>query len=187
MILSNFAHVRTLVVLFTGLCLSLVRLSALDATVQAKLDAQVAEITHWAADPVVVAAVKAQNAALPEAYAALDQTKWKALKILDPLVRGFSKNEAGQFLKSKKSALVTEAFLNDAAGFKVAFIAKTSGWCHKGKAKHDVPMTGKSWQGEVEVDESSGMQQIQVAVPVLEEGHPIGSLVVGLSVSQLAH
>ena len=76
--------------------------------------------------------------------------------------------------------------MSDAAGLKVAFIAKTTNWSHKGKPKHDVPMTGKSWQGPVEVDESSGQRQIQVSVPVLDGGKPIGSLCVGLSLSQLS-
>jgi hypothetical protein len=106
--------------------------------------------------------------------------------VLDPLVRAFSKNPVGLFLKTKKNDLVSEAFVSDAAGLKVGFIAKTTGWCHAGKPKHDVPMTGKTWQGPVEVDESTGQQQVQVAVPVLDGGKPIGSLVVGLGLAKLA-
>jgi hypothetical protein len=81
---------------------------------------------------------------------------------------------------------VSEAFVSGADGGKVAFLGKTSNWSHKGKPKHDQPMSGKTWQGQVEVDESSGLQQVQVAVPVLDGGKPIGSLVVGLSVGKLA-
>ena len=101
-------------------------------------------------------------------------------------MRGFTKNATGQFLKAKKTDLITEAFVSDAAGLKVGFIAKTSNWSHQGKPKHDVPMTGKPWQGPVEVDESTGQQQLQIAVPVLDGGKPIGTLVVGLSVTQLS-
>ena len=46
-------------------------------------------------------------------------------------------------------------------------------------------MAGKTWQGPIEVDESTGLQQIQVAVPVLDSGKPIGSLVIGLSLAKL--
>ncbi len=153
---------------------------------QARIDAQIREIATWAADPAIVEAVRAHNAAVPPAQAALTQDKWRALTVLDPIVRGFTKNPAGIFLRGKKSDLVTEAFVSDAAGLKVAFIAKTTNWSHLGKPKHDVPMTGKTWQGPIEVDESSGQQQLQVAVPVLDGGKPIGSLVVGLSVTNLA-
>lgn len=156
-----------------------------DPAVQARVEARLAEITTWAAAPAIIAAVKAHNAALPADQAALTQEKWKALTVLDPLVRGFSKNEAGVFLKARKAEWVTEAFLSDAQGLKVAFLAKTTNWSHRGKPKHDVPMTGRIWQGEVEVDESSGLQQLQVAVPVLDGGQAIGSLVVGLSLLKI--
>ena len=154
--------------------------------VQAKIDAKLRDVVTWAADPAIIEAVRAHNASVPPDQAALNQDKWRALTVLDPMVRGFNKNPAGQLLKNKKDDLVTEAFVSDAAGLKVAFIAKTSNWSHKGKDKHDVPMTGKTWQGPVEVDESSGQQQLQVAVPVLDGGKPIGSLVVGLSLTKLA-
>lgn len=161
------------------------RAQSLEPALQAKVDARVKEITQWAADPAVVAAVKAHNATLPPDQAALNQDKWRALTVLDPLVRGFSKNAVGTLLKSRKDAVVTEAFVSDAAGLKVGFIAKTTNWSHKGKPKHEDPMAGKTWQGAVEVDESSGQQQVQVAVPVLDGGKPIGSLVVGLSLTNL--
>ncbi len=158
---------------------------ALEPAVQAKVDAMKKQVETWAADPAIVNAVKAYNTAPPADSAAMTQDKWKALPILDPFVRSFSKNPAGEFLKSKKSEAVSEAFLSGADGNKVAFLAKPSSWSHKGKAKHDDPMAGKTWQGEVEVDESTGLQQLQVAVPVLDGGRPIGSLVVGLSLSKL--
>jgi len=157
----------------------------LDPAVQAKVDAQIKIFATWAADPVVVDAVKAHNASVPPEQAALTQDKWRALTVLDPLVRTFAKSTAGQFLKAKKTEVITEAFISDAAGLKVGFIAKTSNWSHKGKPKHDVPMTGKNWQGAVEIDESSGQQQLQVAVPVLDGTQAIGSLVVGLSLTKL--
>jgi hypothetical protein len=104
---------------------------------------------------------------------------------MDSFVRSFDKNAAGQFLKGKKTDAVIRAFLSDAAGLKVAFTAKTLSWSHKGDPKHDQPMTGKTWQGPLEQDKVSGLEQIQLAVPVLDGDKPIGSLVVGLSVSKL--
>ena len=159
---------------------------SLTPAVQAQIDTKLKAVVAWAADPVVVAAVRAHNVPLPADLAALNQDKWRALTVLDPIVRAFTKNSVGQFLKSKKDDVVTEAFVSDAAGFKVGFIAKTTNWSHAGKPKHDVPMTGKTWQGPVEVDESSGQQQLQIAVPVLDGGKPIGSLVVGLSITKLS-
>jgi hypothetical protein len=158
---------------------------ALDPAVQAKVDAQLKVVQAWAAEPVVVNAVKAQNASLPPDSAAMTQDKWKDLSKLDPFVRSFDKNDAAIFLKSKKSDAVIRAFLSDAAGLKVAFTAKTLSWSHKGDPKHDLPMTGKTWQGPLEQDKASGLEQVQISVPVLDGDKPIGSLVVGLSVSKL--
>jgi hypothetical protein len=161
------------------------RAAEIDAALQAKIDAQIKTIQTWAADPVIVKAVKDHNASLPADQAAMTQDKWKALTLLDPFVRSFSKNEAAGVLKAKKTDQVAEVFLSDAEGLKVAFLNKPSNWSHKGKPKHDVPMTGKTWQGPVELDASTGIECVQVAVPVLDGDKPIGSLVVGLSLSKL--
>jgi len=162
-----------------------VRADGLSPEAQAKVDTALKEIQLWGSEPALVKAVKAQNAGLPPDYLAMTQEKWKAATILDPFVRSFSKNEAGSFLKSKKTEIISEAFVSDAAGVKVGFLAKTTSWCHKGNPKHEQPMAGKTWQGKVEVDESTGLQQVQISVPVLEDGKPVGSLVVGLVVSKL--
>ena len=179
--------ITTLVI--AGLVCGLANLSgateALSPEIQSKVDAKLKKIQSWAADATLVTAVKAQNTPPPAEHAGMNQDKWKALTTLDPFVRSFSKNPAGEFLKTKKDDAVSEAFVSAADGNKVAFLAKTSGWCHKGKPKHDEPMTGKVWQGPVEVDDSTGLQQVQVAVPVLDGGKPIGSLVVGLSIAKL--
>jgi len=157
----------------------------LDAATQAKIDAKVAEIKTWAAEPAIVAAVAAHNAQIPADQAAMTQDKWKSLSVLDPFVRAFSKNDAGLALKAHKAEWVTEAFISDAKGLKVGFLSKPTNWSHAGKSKHDQPMSGKPWQGGVELDESTGLQQLQIAVPVLQDGQPIGSLVVGLSLGKL--
>ncbi len=157
----------------------------LDPAVQTKVNAQITQIVALATDPALVRAVRDQNASLPPDYAAMTQEKWKALPILEPFVRSLTRNPAAAVIKAKKTEFVTEAFLSDAAGLKVAFLAKTSNWSHKGKPKHDKPMSGETWQGPVEVDESTGQQQIQVAVPVLDGGKPIGSLIIGLSLTKL--
>lgn len=162
-----------------------VRAEDLDAATQAKVTAKIEAIKTWAADAAIVKAVKAQNEKLPAELADMTQEKWKGLGILDPLVRSFTKNEAAAALKAKKTDSVGEAFISAADGTKVAFLTKTSNWSHKGKPKHDVPMTGKTWQGAVEVDESTGLRQIQVSVPVLDGDKAIGSLCVGLDLTKL--
>lgn len=147
------------------------------------LGKQFEEAKKLAANPKVVAAVKASNAN-PEGKE-MTQEKWAAAAVLDPAIRSFQKNDAAEEIKKWKGEAVSEAFINNAAGTKVAFLNKTTNWSHKGKPKHEDPMAGKDWTGKVEVDESTGTQQIQIAVPVMDGGKAIGSLVVGLAVSKL--
>jgi hypothetical protein len=155
--------------------------------VQAELDRQKAVIATWAADPVIVAAVRAQNRKGP--MAGVDNARWKTMRRSDPAVRQFQTNEAGQFLREhqrQSGGAITEVFLNAAKGEKVAFGEKTTSYIHAGSAKHDVPFgTGKPWQGEAEFDESTQTYAVQVSVPVLDGGRPIGSLVAGVNVSHL--
>lgn len=157
-----------------------------DPLFQARVDAKIEEIRKWAAEGAIVDAVKQYNTARPPQAATMDQAKWANTSVIDPFVRGMTKTPAAQVLKAKRGDMVSEAFLSGADGGKVAFLGKTSNWSHKGNPKHDLPMSGRTWQGDIEVDESSGLRQMQVAVPVLDGSKPIGSLVVGLSVVQLA-
>jgi hypothetical protein len=157
----------------------------LSPEVRAKVDAKAAELRGWAADPVVVAAVRAANATPMAGAKEMTNEKWRKLTVLDPFVRSFSRNSLGVHLKGKQGPHIAECFVSAANGTKVAFLAKPTGWSHLDKDKHRVPMTGKTWVGPVEVDDSTGQQQVQVAVPVLDGGKPIGSLVVGLAVAKL--
>lgn len=152
---------------------------------QTNVDAKVKAIQEWSADAKIVAAVKDYNANPAAEAKAMTNDKWKTLTLLDPFVRSLAKNELAEHLKAKKDDAMTEIFVSGADGGKVAFLAKTSSWTHKGKEKHDQPMAGKTWQGAVEVDESTGKQQIQVSVPVLDGATSIGSIVIGLGVAKL--
>jgi hypothetical protein len=159
--------------------------AGIDAALQAKINTRLTAIRALAADPVIVRAVKDANGTVPADQAAMTQEKWASLSVLDPFVRAFTKNEAATALKDKRTDEVAEVFVSSARGTKVAFLAKPTNWSHKGMPKHETPMSGKTWQGEPAMDESTGLQTIQVSVPVLDGGKPIGSLVVGLAVSKL--
>jgi hypothetical protein len=158
---------------------------SLSPDMKAKVDARLRELQAWSADAAFVSAVKAFNGAPPAEAAGMTEEKWKALSLLDPVVRSFTRNPLGVTLKARKAPQIAEIFVSGANGGKVAFLSKPTSWCHKGKPKHDMPMAGKVWYGPVETDESTGQLQVQVAVPVLDGSKPIGSIVVGLSVAKL--
>jgi hypothetical protein len=178
-------HLRFILVLSGILTAGGLFAQELSLAVQSKIDDQLRLLQSWASNAVVLKAVREHNANLPTDQAAMTQEKWDALTLLDPWVRAFSKNDLGVFLKTKKTDVVGEIFVSGADGLKVAFTSKTSNWSHKGKPKHDIPMSGKTWQGKSELDASTGLQTVQISVPVMDEGKPIGSIVVGLVVSKL--
>lgn len=158
---------------------------SLPPEIKAKVAEKAKQLQSWSTDPTIVAAVKAHNSSPAPEAKGMTNEKWKSLTLLDPVVRSFSKNPLGVYLKTKKDDSISECFVSGADGTKVAFLSKTTAWSHADKDKHKVPMTGQTWFGPVEVDESTGLQQVQVAVPVLDAGKPIGSIVVGLAVSKL--
>jgi hypothetical protein len=148
-----------------------------------KVTAKLEQLKLLGTDATVVAEVKALTANPP--LPGMTNEKWKSATVIGPEVKTLSKNTLATYLKSKKDDAISEMFVSDSAGNKVALFAKTTSFCHKGKPKHDIPMTGKTWIGEIEVDESTGVQQVQVSFPVLDGKKPIGSIVAGLSIEKL--
>jgi hypothetical protein len=152
---------------------------------KAKVDQYLKIYSALGTDPVVVKAVKDFNAAPPPEAKGMTQEKWDSLTVLSPEVRAFAKNALAEYLKTKRGPEVAELFVSGSDGTKAAFFGKTTSWSHKGKPKHDVPMSGKTWVGAPELDQSSGKVTVQVSFPVLDGGKPIGSIVVGLEISKL--
>jgi len=153
---------------------------------KAKLEAKIVQLEAYKTDPHIVSAVKAYNATPPSAEArAMTNDKWHSLSVLDPFVRPIGKTPLSEYLKTKRDDVIAKIFVSGADGGKVGFDAKTEHWTHKGMAKHEVPMTGKIWIGPVKLDDSTGLQMIQVGLPVLDGGKPIGSIVFGLRAEKL--
>lgn len=186
--MKNLTLLMTLLLSFLApLQLSFSSPSDLTSEQKIKLEQRLLQLEKIAADPVLVAAVKERNTQTSEAYKQMTQEKWKSASILDPSVRSLAKNPVALILKQTQAtdAALSEAFVSAADGTKVAFLSKPTSWSHKGNAKHDQAMQGKRWMGKVEVDESSGLRQIQVSVPILIDGKPAGSLVAGFQVLKL--
>jgi hypothetical protein len=145
------------------------------------------ELIKFAANEIVVSEVKKANTSQPAELSSMTNDKWKNLSILSPEVKLITKGELSQYLVKNKPAFVSEVFVSAKNGTKVGFITKPTSWSHLGKPKHDLPMQGKNWTGEIELDESTGIKQIQVSFPILDEvKKPIGSIVFGLDVTKIS-
>jgi hypothetical protein len=153
---------------------------------QAKLNAKIKQLESFSTDPQVVNAVKTYNSTPPSPEVkAMTNDKWHSLTLFDPFVREIGKNALSEYLKTKRDDVIIKIFVSGANGGKVGFDAKTEHWTHKGMPKHDVPMSGKTWIGSVKLDDSTGLQMIQVGLPILDGGKPIGSIVFGLRADKL--
>jgi len=150
-----------------------------------KVEAKIKMLSSWSTDKKIVDFVRNANANPPVEGKGMTQEKWTSLNMLSPEVKAFSKNDLASYLRTVKDASISEVFVSCADGTKAAFLSKTSSWSHKGKPKHDVPMSGKTWTGKPELDESTGIQQVQVGLPILDNGKAIGSIIVGLNLSKL--
>lgn len=162
-------------------------LYALELTSKQKLilDKKILIIQKIAANPTIINEVNISNQKPLVGYEQMNEEDWFRLQYIDQKIRFFTLTNSAKVLREEKDESMTEMFINNAIGTKVAFLSKTSTWNHKNKTKHIEAMKNKIWIGEIGKDLSSGSLQIQVSVPILYNQKPIGSLVVGLAVQRL--
>ncbi|MCB1852441.1 MAG: PDC sensor domain-containing protein [Gammaproteobacteria bacterium] len=150
-----------------------------------------AKLKTWGVNPTIVAAVKTQN----EAGQSLDQIKqrdatWRATSGIDELMQSLLDNEAAKELGKleKSEPYFFELFVMDNQGANVAMTNKTSDYWQGDEDKftysfHDGQ--GDVHIGEVEFDESAQAYLVQVSVPVMDGGHAIGAMTIGINIDLL--
>ncbi len=156
------------------------------------------QVRNWISDPLVVDAVKAQNArnaGLTQAdIDALDQ-QWRAETSASakPLIDGTLANALSGYLKTVKDGskgLYTEIFVMDNKGLNVGQSDVTSDYWQGDEEKwQDSYGAGPDALliGEVEQDESTQRFQTQVSLPVVDpaDGQVIGAVTIGVDVESL--
>mgnify|MGYP000132531023 CR=1 FL=1 len=154
---------------------------------QKSIDAYKAKAVKWAADPVIVKAVKEANAKGP--IPMMGNAKWRDIDEKDPLITGFETNAAGQ--------LVTKWMNEDAKGInkivvsgnrshRVAFTSMPAIYIGKGKPNFDEAFDGKVWQQpETKPDPSTQVESVQIAAPIKDGSDVIGVLLVSLTAAAL--
>jgi hypothetical protein len=156
------------------------------------------KIKQFAEDPVVVAAIEAQN----QVTAAYDQAKITALdkqwtSEVDaadkPLIGATMGNDASKFLakvQNDSQGLYTEIFATDAKGLNAAQSSVTSDYWQgdEDKFSKTFPVGPDAvFLGKVEQDESTQQFQQQVSITITDPktGTSIGSITVGINLAQL--
>lgn len=155
------------------------------------------DIAPWAADPVLVAAILAQNAVTggydQAKIDALDQ-EWQATVGTggNALVDGVLTGPAADFLRAKiaeSGGTVTEAFVTDAKGLNVAASDTTSDYWQGDEDKFlkVFPAPDGVFISDVELDESTQRYQGQISLTITDPatGAAIGTLTVGVDAESL--
>jgi hypothetical protein len=155
------------------------------------------KVVPWLSDPVVIAAIKAQNeknAALAATdIEALDQ-KWRAEveSAEKPMIDEILGNDLSKFLQEKQAGsegAFAELFVMDAKGLNVGQSDVTSDYWQGDEDKFTKSFgAGKDaiFVDAVEKDESTQALQSQASVTISDEtGAPIGAITIGVNMDAL--
>jgi len=156
-----------------------------------------ANVRGWVSDPVIIAAIEAQNAAdvhLTGAQInALDE-EWRqeVNRPSRPMIDRVLATPLSIFLKQKEdlaSGAITEIFVMDAKGLNVGQSGITSDYWQGDEAKFQKSFDkGPSavFVDDARKDESTQMLQSQVSMTIVDEHNkPIGAITVGVNLDQL--
>jgi len=168
--------------------------TALTASASASIEAvrKIADtdLSTLGRDPIIVAAVQAQNAAghTLEEIQALD-AKWQATAGVADFMRALIDSPAGKHLAAFKQShpYVSEIFVMDRLGANVAQTEKTSDYWQGDEAKFTECFkdAGHVFLSKMQFDESTQTYSIQVSVPVMDGDALIGAICIGVDVEQI--
>jgi hypothetical protein len=161
------------------------------AEVPAALNKQLPELQKLGENPVLVAAVKAQNAkGTSLADIKKRDAEWMAKTGVDDGMKALMENEPAKELAKIEGSqpFYFELFLMDNQGANVAMTNKTSDYWQGDEDKFKSAYkdgAGAVFVAEPEFDDSAKAYLIQVSVPVLDGGKAIGALTIGVNLDEL--
>ncbi|OIQ49036.1 hypothetical protein BerOc1_00955 [Pseudodesulfovibrio hydrargyri] len=149
------------------------------------------QLAALGSDPVIVEAVKAQNAkgmSLAEIQA-MDE-KWMNTPGVDPFMKALMDSELGKHLRTLQESkdYYAEIFVMDNQGANVGMTDKTSDYWQGDEAKFQKSFSngaGAIFVDEVEFDDSTQAYLVQVSVPVVDGGKAIGAITFGIDVDKI--
>lgn len=155
-------------------------------------------VEAWLIDPMVVGAIKEQNAktsGFDDATIDKLDKEWRAQATAadKPFVNEVLSRALSKFLKEKKDSsqgMITEMFVMDAKGLNVGQSDVTSDYWQGDEAKWQKTYgvgAGVVFVDGVETDESTQALQSQASVTISdpETGEPIGAITVGINLDML--
>jgi hypothetical protein len=178
--------------IFIGILVSVVpAFASAEEAPQKVVEMAQTELAGIGADPVIVAAVKAENSKGKTLQQIKDMDeKWRATAGIADYMEALMESKCGQHLRSiqNSKAYFSEIFVTDNQGANVAMTDKTSDYWQGDEAKFtETYKDGKGaiHIGEVEFDDSSQAYLVQVSVPVKDGDVVIGVITFGVDLDSL--
>jgi hypothetical protein len=147
-------------------------------------------LVQWGQDPIIVKAVKDQNAQglSIEKIKEIDQ-QWLNTPGIDAFMTSLMESEAGKHLRDlqKSKTFYAEIFVMDNQGANVAMSNKTSDYWQGDEAKFKESYkegAGAIYIDDIKFDDSTQTYLVQVSVPVKDGDQVIGALTVGIEVDK---
>lgn len=153
----------------------------LPADLAAKVAAETKRLVQMAADPLVVAAVREANG---HDTSGMNNGKWTDIPDSDPAVKTVTANKVGVQIAKWEGAddAINKLVLRDQKGNAVGASAKPLLFNNANRPQFVQAMKGQPWIApEVKPDPLTQVPSVQVGVPVLDGGKPIGVLHAGVS------
>ncbi|MES2672697.1 MAG: hypothetical protein V4660_00585 [Pseudomonadota bacterium] len=157
----------------------------------AAVTALIPVIAKWGENPVLIAAVKEQNAKNVTLEQIQKRDKeWMATTGLDDGMKAIMKSPAAKELEKLEATQTYffESFLMDQLGANVAMTNKTSDYWQGDEPKFMNAYkagTGGTDIGKSKFDDSAKAYLIQISVPVKEGSKVIGAITVGINLDEL--
>ena len=178
------------------LILSLLILSTVPAIEQAadlkdEIRKRVPLVKRWAADPVVVAAVRRGNQkqlSMPDIEER--DRLWQSTSGTDDFMKSLLENDCAVRLRAlgARTPELGEAFVTDRLGANLAMTQKTSDYWQGDEDKFKGAFQSRAGAFHIDpvrFDDSIQAYAVQISVPVLDDGVAIGVLVVTLNLERM--
>jgi hypothetical protein len=153
----------------------------LPADLTAKATAATRQLLQWAADPVVITAVREANS---HDAGGMNNGKWTDVAATDPIAKSITHGKVGTLITKWESvdSNLNKLVLRDQKGNAVGASMKPLLFNNANRPQFAHAIKGHPWiAAEVKPDPLTQVPSVQVGVPVLDGGTPIGVLHAGVS------
>lgn len=152
---------------------SVVQADPIPPDVQAKVETYKKKLAEWAANPVIVAAIKEANAKGP---GGMTNGAWDGLDDNDPKVKALQTSAAGKMLlKWEEDKSINKLFIRDEKGNLAAASSKALLFNNASRPQFSNSIKGAVWgANEMKPDPTTQVLSVQISVPILDGGKPIG-------------